>query len=295
MAAPRTRRLPKLSEIQARWNSFRSACDLLSHEIDSSAKASISILRQSGHCVEITSDTLQRENSTFEIIIWSLVVYVILIIFWVLIFSGIAVYLFFLFLPASYVVGILSSRMLGARYRRRSSRVRIDRLERKVYYVSCGDDGRDTLWVLDWDDLLCIDYYHGRGQGYLYLVGYPLNLTGEKLVRIPIIGLRIGYSNASTWVWLQRYMAGDTGLPAPTIESPPRTWRDVLQRCGGRWVLESFTDTKRRWWLLLTIWVDLVIVLLIMPVMALPQLVILTYSEPQFPPDNDRLCGFALN
>lgn len=97
MAAPRTRRLPKLSEIQARWNSFRSACDLLPHEIDSSAKASISILRQSGHCVEITSDTLQRENSTFEIIIWSLVVYVILIIFWVLIFSGIAVYLFFCF------------------------------------------------------------------------------------------------------------------------------------------------------------------------------------------------------
>ena len=98
MAAPRTRRLPKLSEIQARWNSFRSACDLLPHEIDSSAKASISILRQSGHCIEITSDTLQRENSTFEIIIWSLVVYVILIIFLVLIFSGIDVYLFFLFL-----------------------------------------------------------------------------------------------------------------------------------------------------------------------------------------------------
>lgn len=115
MAASRARRLPKLSEIQARWNSFRSACDLLPREIDGSAKASISILRQSGHCVEITSDTMQRDNSTFEIIIWSLVVYVALVIFLVLIFGGVDGYLFFLFLPISYIVGILSSRMLGAR------------------------------------------------------------------------------------------------------------------------------------------------------------------------------------
>ncbi|MGO4580723.1 hypothetical protein AB4Z48_32315 [Cupriavidus sp. 2TAF22] len=195
--------------------------------------------------------------------------------------------------PIAYLLIISLSRMLSYRLRYRSSTVRVDRRARRIYFVPYPDESPDSLWILDWDELLAIDYYRGKGQGYLYLVGYTSNLTERELVKVPIIGAHIGYYNESTWTWLQRYMAGDPNLPPPTVESPPRSSRDVLLRYGGRWVLASFTDPKRRWWLPLTLWVDLVIVLLVMPVMALPQLIILTYPEPQFPPENDRLCGFA--
>ncbi|NBA94909.1 DUF6708 domain-containing protein [Pseudomonas sp. R5(2019)] len=286
---------PTPAEIKHTWRKFRSATDFLPFDIDPEVKPSITILRANTTTVEITSDTLQRTGTTLNFHLSSLVAFGVLLLFSVSLMHHTQdlklIFLIFA-IPLSYLTSFGLSYFLGIRFHYRRSTVRFNRITRQVFFAPHIRTA-DSMWIMNWDEICAVDYYRGKGQGYLYLVGHPANLGITELVKIPIIGAHIGYHNASSWLWLHRYMTGDSQLPAPTIEYPPQTWRDVLLKYGGQWVLTSFTDPKRRRWLPLTIWADLFIVLLFMPIMALPQLIILTYPEPKFPAENDKLCGFT--
>ncbi|MGO4332842.1 DUF6708 domain-containing protein [Cupriavidus sp. 2TAF22] len=299
---PDLQRRPTLAEIQRKWRQFRSASNLLSSEINPNSIPGISILRKSEHGIELISETMQRNNEGLTLRI-SLLLSITLILGATLSHSRDNT-TYFLVISLSCLAfgfsGFLSARLIGPRFRYRSSRVRINRKTQKIYYSPYPEEGNEELLVMEWNHIQALAYSTGRSAPYLYLIGYTSNTPEPKLAKIPIVAdYRISIDSVLVlptdcrWAWLQRYMTGDPSLPAPTVESPPRSWRDVLLRYGGRWVLASFTDPNRRWWLPLTLWVDLAIVLLVMPVMALPQLIILTYPEPQFPPENDRLCGFA--
>ena len=132
----------------------------------------------------------------------------------------------------------------------------------------------------------------GRAQTYLYLVGYTCNLREPQLVKIPIMSNEKIHAE-HIWAWLHGFMAKVEDLPPPKIIAFPQDPRDVLMRYGGRWIIWSLTTRKGRLWLPLMIWVDLAILLLFLPSMALPQLIVLLYPEIQFPEENNRHCGFS--
>ncbi|NBA94910.1 hypothetical protein [Pseudomonas sp. R5(2019)] len=294
---------PTPAEIQKKWRQFRSASRFLPSELFTIEPA-ISILRKSNDSIELTSETLQRSSEGLTLRATApLVLASLLAAFLSSSASDVeAAMLMCLITLILSFVGFFSFRLIAPRFRYRASRVRINRKSRRIYYAPHPENGNEDIWILKWDCIQSLAYATGQSPPYLYLIGYTCNTQPSKLVKIPIVSdyrLNMPFDDLAPtdcrWVWLQRYMAGDTSLPEPFIESPPRTCRDVVLKYGGQWVLSSFTDPKRRRWLPLTIWADLVIVLLVMPIMALPQLIVLTYPEPIFPPENDRLCGFASN
>ncbi|CAG9265530.1 conserved membrane hypothetical protein [Burkholderia cepacia] len=287
-------RRPTFAEIQAKWRMFRSASTLLPLELDSRVVPAIEATRFNEQCIEIISDTLQTELEGVGLrafVFCGLLSFVIAAI----VDSGpwsTGIWMLVLGLPGFGLLCFFLGRVLGPHFRYRCSRVRFDRRSRRVYYVPYPEESSEPIWELEWDGLQGIERAPGRAQLYLYLVGFTCNLPEPRLVKIPVICSDKIFGD-HRWAWLQGFMAKSADLPAPKITSFPRTWRDVLMRYGGRWIVWSFTTNKGRLLLPPMIWVDLAILLCFMPVLALPQLIILLYSELQFPQENDQLCGFA--
>ncbi|CAB3737418.1 hypothetical protein LMG26690_05389 [Achromobacter animicus] len=285
---------PSFMEIQNNWRLFRFASTLLPTAPGSYETPAIQAVRFNDDCIEVVSDTLQTELEGFGLrafTFFGLLVFLIAVIVGVDNWFGV-VWVPILGLPVIGLLGFFLSRILLPRYRYRCSKVRFDRRSRRVYYVPYPEESSDTIWELDWDRLQGIDWTTGRAQPYLYLVGYTCNLPEPQLVKIPVMYNGEIWAD-HIWAWLHRFMAQIEDLPPPKIITLPQSPRDVLMRYGGRWIVRSLTTKKGRLWLPLTIWVDLAILLVFMPSMALPQLIVLLYPEIQFPEENNRHCGFA--
>ncbi len=288
-------RPPTTEEIQARWRQFAGGSTVLPLRPSKDAEPAIVVRRWNNRCVELTSDSLQRGDGTATLWFAALISYVLLLIFVVVIFrSNIDAFLPWgplAGIPLAYGLGVLIVRRLGQRYQYRGTRVRFDRLRRRVYYAPYSNSASEHLWELDWETVQGVGYAPGRSQTYLYLIGYVRDGDEHRLVKVPVIDSKnVFFFN--TWAWLQLFMDGATDLPDPKFESLPQTWRDVVLQSGGEWVIGSLTNPRRRWWFPLTLWIDLAIVLFVIPILALPQLTILAFPEPKFSSENDQLCGF---
>lgn len=287
------RHRPSFREIQDKWRLFRFASTLLPLRPGIQEPAAIEATRFNEHCIEVVSDTLQTEDAGFFLRLLTL--YGLLSFFFAMIggFGGwsVGVLILTLGLPCIGLLWFVLSRVLLPRFRYRSSKVRFDRRNRRVYYVPYPEESSEELWELDWDRLQGIRWMTGQAQPYLYLVGYTCNLPEPQLVKIPIISNEKIFAS-HIWAWLHRFMEKVEDLPLPKIITPPQKPRDVLMRYGGRWIIWSLTK-KGCIWLPLMIWVDLAILLLYMPSWALPQLIVLLYPEIKFPEENDRYCGFS--
>jgi len=246
------------------------------------------------NCVEGVSDTLQTELEGMGL---RLCTFFGLLVFFIAVIVGVddwfgPVWLYVLGLPVIGLMGAFLSSVLGPRYRYRCSKVRFDRRNRRVYYVPYPEESSEAIWELDWDQAQGISWMTGLAQPYLFLVGYTCNQPEALLVKIPIMSNEKIHAE-HIWAWLHGFMAKAEDLPPPKIITLPQSPRDVLMRYGGRWIVRSLTTKKARLWLPLTIWVDLAILLVFMPSMALPQLIVLLYPEIQFPEENNRHCGFS--
>ncbi|MFJ3465490.1 hypothetical protein [Achromobacter spanius] len=285
---------PSFGEIQKKWRLFRFASTLLPLEPDAHETPAIQAIRFNDNCIEVVSDTLQTELEGVGLRIFTffgLLVFLIAVVVGVDNWFGL-VWVPILGLPVIGLLGFFLSRILSPRYRYRCSKVRFDRRFRRVYYVPYPEESSDAIWELDWDRLQGIDWTTGRAQPYLYLVGYTCNLPEPQLVKIPVMYDGEIWAE-HIWAWLHQFMARIEDLPPPRIITPPRSPRDVLMRYGGGRIISSLTTRKGRLSLPLMIWVDLAILLMFMPTMALPQLIVLQYPEIQFPEENNRRCGFS--
>jgi len=285
---------PSFREIQKKWRIFRFASTLLPLAPGPKDSAAIEATRINEHCIEVISDSLKSEGHSLMLQVFTLIG---LLVFFSAVIAGVdngfgLIWLAVLGLPAIGLMVFFLFCVLGPRFRYRCSKVRFDRRSRCVYYVPYPEESSDEIWELDWDQLQGICWSTGQAQPYLYLVGYTRNLPAPQLVKIPIMSNEKIYAD-HIWAWLNRYMAKVEGLPPPKIVSLPQSPRDVLLRYGGRWIIRSFTARKWRRWLPLMIWVDLAILLVFMPSMALPHLIILQYPEIEFPEENSRRCGFS--
>lgn len=286
---------PSFNEIRSKWRLFRFASTLLPLVPDTHEDAAIEATCFNENCIEVISDTLQKDDEGVILQGFTFAGLFSLLFAAVGGFGGwsVAVVIFSLGLPGLGVFLFFLASVLGPRFRYRCSKVRFDRRSRRVYYVAYPEESSDVIWELDWDRLQGIEWMTGNSQSYLYLVGYTCNLPEPQLVKIPIIAKQNFFAN-HVWAWLHRFMGGHDGdLPPPKIIRLPQKPSDVLARYGGRLVMRSLTTRKGRRYLPLMIWVDLAILLLYMPSRALPQLIVLMYPEIQFPEENNRHCGFS--
>lgn len=303
---PRPRR-PLFDDIQRKWRFLFVTGEVLPVAIDPRVTPAIAVLRQSEHCVELIANTMQKGDGTtnlsmFSVCIWGFLWLAFFGICMALDFHNESLQLLVLFLEGPMAVllyvGLLRLSPVG---RYRTVRVRINRQNRRVYFVPYAADSPEPLLVIDWDTVQGVRPGSRRGPMALYLAGYTCNLHEPQLAKTSVLstfqpsGKTWQLSNVidSRWAWLQRYMAFDPTLPPPVIEpSPPRSVHEVFMRHGGNWIAWTFTSPWGRWLLPFTIWLDLCL-LIVMPVIALPQLIILLcFPELTFPPENDLLCGF---
>ncbi|MGE8670786.1 MAG: hypothetical protein ACN6PM_23850 [Achromobacter mucicolens] len=285
---------PSFDEIQSKWRLFRFASTLLPALPDTQEPAAIVATRLNDHCVEVVSNTLQTEGAGFLLRLFTFfgLLSFFLAVFGVLGGWSAGVLILSLGLPCMGLIWFFLPCLLAPRYRYRCSKVRFDRRSRRVYYVPYPEESSDAIWELEWDRLQGISWSTGQAQAYLYLVGYTCNLPESQLVKIPIMFNEKIFAS-HIWAWLHGFMDKVEALPAPKIIAFPQNSRDVLMRYGGRWITWSLTTKKGRLWLPLMIWVDLAILLIFMPVLALPQLIVLLYPEIRFTEENDRHCGFS--
>ncbi|MGW9064206.1 hypothetical protein ACWGPO_08930 [Achromobacter animicus] len=284
---------PSFREIQKKWRLFRFASTLLPLQPDAQESSAIEATKFNEHCIEVVSD-MPTEG---EGLILRMFTFFGLVVFFIAVVVGVddwfgLIWLFVLGFPVIGLMLFFLPRVLGPRHRYRCSKVRFDRRSRRVYYVPYPEESSEEIWELDWDGLQGIRWMTGHAQPYLYIVGYTCNLPVPQLVKIPIMSNERIFAD-HIWAWLHRFTAQIEDLPPPKIITFPQSPRDVLMRYGGRWIVRSLTTKKARLWLPLTIWVDLAILLVFMPSMALPQLIVLLYPEIQFPEENNRHCGFS--